>query len=111
MTNGFSHPYHLDGSTFIFRGIRSIFFFIFISLFDENDFSKQNNPKWDAAFFGVTSGAILFAYVLYGLMDKSLNLLLYYIKKPTRKLSLLYKNIIKQRPNINHKFLHWNVSP
>ena len=25
--------------------------------------SKQNSPKWDAAFCGVTSGAILFAYV------------------------------------------------
>ena len=29
MTNGFSHPYHLDESTFIFRGIRSIFSFLF----------------------------------------------------------------------------------
>ena len=25
--------------------------------------SKQNSPSWDAAFCGVTSGAILFAYV------------------------------------------------
>ena len=24
---------------------------------------KQNSPRWDAAFCGVTSGAILFAYV------------------------------------------------
>ena len=52
MTNGFSHPYHLDESIFIF-----------ISFFDENHVSKQNNPRWDAAFRGVTSVAILFAYV------------------------------------------------
>ena len=60
VTNGLSHCYHLDESTFIFRGIRSNFSF-FISFFDENPVSKQNRPKWDAAFCGVTSGAILFA--------------------------------------------------
>ena len=26
VTNGLSHPYHLDESTFILRGVRSIFF-------------------------------------------------------------------------------------
>ena len=29
MTNGLSHPYHLDESTFNFRGIRSSFSFLF----------------------------------------------------------------------------------
>ena len=29
MTNGFSHPYHLDESTFIYRGIRSDCSFLF----------------------------------------------------------------------------------
>ena len=29
MTNGLSHPYHLDESIFIFRGIRSNFSFLF----------------------------------------------------------------------------------
>ena len=29
VTNGLSHPYHLDESTFIFRGIGSIFSFLF----------------------------------------------------------------------------------
>ena len=57
VTNGLSHSYHLDESTFIFRGIRSKF------SSDENHLSKQNSPRWDAAFCGVTSGAILFAYV------------------------------------------------
>ena len=46
MTNGLSHPYHLDESTFIFRGTGSIFF----SFFDENHVSKQNSQRWDAAF-------------------------------------------------------------
>ena len=34
---------------------------MFISFFDENHVSKQNSPRWDAAFCGVTSGEILFA--------------------------------------------------
>ena len=57
MTNGLSDCYHLDESTFIFRGIRSGLIF-FIHLFDEFSLSKQNSPGC-----GVTSGAILFAYV------------------------------------------------
>ena len=36
---------------------------IFYNIFDENFLSKQNSPRWDAAFCGVTSGAMLFAYV------------------------------------------------
>ena len=36
---------------------------IFISFFDGNQNSKENSPRWDAAFCGVTSGGILFAYV------------------------------------------------
>ena len=35
----------------------------FYSIFDEIPLSKQNSPRLDAAFCGVTSGAILFAYV------------------------------------------------
>ena len=34
----------------------------FIQFFDENSLSKQNSPRWDAAFCGVISGAILFAF-------------------------------------------------
>ena len=59
LTNGFSHHYHLGESTLIFRGVRSDFL-NFIQFFDENSLSKQNSPRWDAAF---SSGAILFAYV------------------------------------------------
>ena len=62
LTNGFFHRYHLDESIFIFRSVRSDFCFFFISFFDEFSLSKQNSPRWDAAFCGVTSGAILFAY-------------------------------------------------
>ena len=61
MTNGFTHHYHLGKSTFIFRGIRSIFFLLFIHY--ENSLSKQYSPRWDATLCGVTSGAMLFAYV------------------------------------------------
>ena len=58
VTNGISQSYHFDESTFVLRGIRSNF-----SFFDEIHVSKQNSPRWDAAFCSVTSGAILFAYV------------------------------------------------
>ena len=56
VTNGLSHPYQLDESTYIFRGIGINF-----SLFGENHVTKKNSSRWDAAFCGVTSGAILFA--------------------------------------------------
>ena len=62
LTNGFSHHDQLGESTFNFRGVRCDFDF-FISFFDEISLSKQNSPRWDAAFCGVTSGAVLFAYV------------------------------------------------
>ena len=51
---GFSHPYQMDESTFIFRDIRNFFF---ISFFVGYLFSKQNSPRWDATFCNVTSGA------------------------------------------------------
>ena len=38
-------------------------FFNFISFFDEIPLYRPNSPRWDAAFCGVTLGAILFAYV------------------------------------------------
>ena len=60
--NGLSHPCHLDESILVFRGIR-INIFISMSFFDKIQVSKQNSPSWDAAFCGVTSGAIPFAYV------------------------------------------------
>ena len=60
--NGLSHLYHLDESIVIFRDITSNISFI-ISFFHEIHVSKQNSPRWDTAFCGVTSGAILFAYV------------------------------------------------
>ena len=64
MTNGLPHRYYLDESIFIFRGHRDLFF-IFISFFDGNHVSKQNSPRLDSAFCGVTSGAILFAFFPY----------------------------------------------
>ena len=44
VTNGLSHPYHLDESSFIFRGFRNNFF-IFNIFFDEIHVSKQNSPR------------------------------------------------------------------
>ena len=62
LTNGFSHQYQLDESTFIFCGLSGDFY-LFISFFDEISLCKHNSPSWDAAFCGATSGAMLFAYV------------------------------------------------
>ena len=78
MTNGLSHPYHLDESISILGALGPVF----VSFFNEivyrdvkpqskqkqkffNEFlvSKQISPRCDAAFCGVTSGADLFAYV------------------------------------------------
>ena len=41
-------------------GVIFHFYFIFIEI----PVSKQYSPRWDATFCGVSSGAILFAYVL-----------------------------------------------
>ena len=54
LTNGFSHHYNWM-SPLSLLGL--IFIFYEISL------CKQNSPRWDGPFCGVTSGAILFAYV------------------------------------------------
>ena len=62
VTNGLYHPYHLDEPTLVFRGIRSSFSFL-LNFSDANHKSKQNSLRWDAAFCGVTSGAILVACV------------------------------------------------
>ena len=63
LTNGLAHHYQLGELTFIFRDVRSDFFFLILShFFDEITFSKQNSPRWDAKFCGVTSGAVMFAY-------------------------------------------------
>ena len=68
--------YHLDESTFIFRdflGASGVIFHV-ISFSSKNHISKQNSPRWDAAKRGVTSGAIMFAFVpqrtpgVYGLI-------------------------------------------
>ena len=45
--------------------------FKFCLIVDENSLSKQNSPRWDAAFCGVTSGAILFCMSL--IRDARLN--------------------------------------
>ena len=53
MTIGLSESYQLDESTFILR----------FSLFDEISLSKQYSHRRVVAFSGVSSWAILFAYV------------------------------------------------
>ena len=62
LTNGFSHHYQLGKSTFIF-GVLGVMFIFFISFVDKISVCKQNSPRWDAAFCGVTSRTMLFAYV------------------------------------------------
>ena len=63
LTNGFSHHYQFGESTFTFRGVRSDFiYFFFLSHFSMKILCKQNSLRRDAAFCGVTSGAMLFAY-------------------------------------------------
>ena len=46
-----------------FLGASEVIFLNSIQFFNENSISKHNSPRWDAAFCGVTSGVIMFAYV------------------------------------------------
>ena len=50
------------GGHFLFLGVLGVIL-SFITFFDEISLSKETSPRWDAAFCGVTFGAILFAYV------------------------------------------------
>ena len=62
VTNGLSHPYHLDESTFIFRNIRSNFSFLFhfsMKFIKANRIAPDGMPHFAASHLS----AILFAYV------------------------------------------------
>ena len=56
VTNGISHPYQLGDFIFNFRGIRSYFSFLFHCSMKIMYNSKQNSPRWYAAYCGVASG-------------------------------------------------------
>ena len=61
VTIGISHPYYLDEYILVFRCIRGDLPFLFH--FDDIPVSKEHSHRCNTAFFGVTSGAILFANV------------------------------------------------
>ena len=53
----------IRASPLSFLGALGVLFLLFIQFTDENSQSKQYSPRWDATLCGVTSGAMLFAYV------------------------------------------------
>ena len=56
VTNGFSHPYHLDESTSIFRGIRSKFSFLFhfsVKIMLANRIAPDGTPRFVASHLGL----------------------------------------------------------
>ena len=56
MTNGLSHPYHLDESIFIFRGIRSKFSFLFhfsMKIMSANRIAPDETPRFAASHLGL----------------------------------------------------------
>ena len=56
MTNGLSHPYHLDESTFIFRGIRSDFSFLFhfsMKIMSANRIAPDGTLRFAASHLGL----------------------------------------------------------
>ena len=69
VTNGLSHSYHLDDLTLFLGASGVIFHFYFI--FDKIHLSKQNSPRWDAAFcrYSVCICLIKRTPGLYGLME------------------------------------------
>ena len=65
-TNGFSHHYQLGESTFICRCVRSDFYFFShfsMKFLCANRIAPNGTPRSAASERGVTSGAMLFAYV------------------------------------------------
>ena len=56
MTNGFSHCYHLGGSTLIFRGFRSDFHILFIfsmKFLQANRIAPDETPRSAASHLGL----------------------------------------------------------
>ena len=56
VTNGISHPYHLDESTFIHRGIRSDFSFLFhfsMKIKIANRIAPDGTPRFAASHLGL----------------------------------------------------------
>ena len=68
--------------------------FLFNFLFNNNRLWKQNSPRGDVAFCGVSSGAVLLAYVpyyryqVYMTFDSSV-----YVKKRLHSHSLIHNEI------------------
>ena len=56
MTNGLSHPYHLDESTSIFRGIRRCSSFLFhfsMKIYIANRIATDGTPRLAASHLGL----------------------------------------------------------
>ena len=56
MTNGISHPYHLEESIFIFRGIRSKISFLFhfsMRFLSANRIAPDGTPRFTASHLGL----------------------------------------------------------
>ena len=56
MTNGFSHPYHLGESTFIFRGVRSdleLLFHFSMKILQANRIAPDGTPHSAASHLGL----------------------------------------------------------
>ena len=56
LTNGISHPYHFDESSFIFRGIRSNFTFLFhfsMKIKIANRIASDGTPPFAASHLGL----------------------------------------------------------
>ena len=56
VTNGISHPYHLDESIFIFRDIRSIFSFLFhfsMKIISANRIAPDGMPRFAVSHLGL----------------------------------------------------------
>ena len=56
VTNGFSHPYHLDESDFVLRGFKSIFSFLFhfsMKIKIANRIAPDGTPRFAASHLGL----------------------------------------------------------
>ena len=56
VTNGLFHPYHLDEFTFIYRGIRSKFLFLFhfsMNIMSANRIATDGTMRFAASYLGL----------------------------------------------------------
>ena len=95
VTNGLSHPYHLDGSTFINRSIRSDFSFLFhfsMKFMKANRIAPDGTLRFAASHLGLFCLPISYKK---GRQAYNKHQLIYRQRVHSRKISNLHRNSLR----------------